>query len=95
MKAEITFSQVWANPSVRSFFFRDQSENTLQELKDKAVDFEDALERIENYANTNFLDLDEIEEMFYHFEDGSVETLAKEFEIELYEDDDDDDEQED
>ena len=86
MIAEITFNQVWANPSVRNFFFRPQSENTLQELRQKAVDFEDAIEKIDYYADTNSLTLDDIEEMFYSFEDGTLESLANEFEIELKED---------
>lgn len=89
MQAEITFSQVWSNPSVRRFWFREQSENTLQELADKSVDFEDALDKIEDYANDNNLGLDEIEEMFY---EDSVEELADEFKIELYDDEEEEEE---
>jgi len=89
MQAEITFSQVWNNPSVRRFWFREQSENTLQELADKSVDFEDALDKIEDYANNNNLGLDEIEEMFY---EDSVKELANEFEIELYDDEEEEEE---
>ena len=92
MKAEITFSQVWANPSVRNFFFREQSEDTLQELSRRAEDWEDALERIEKYANNYDYELDEIEEMFY---DYTVEDLADEFEIDLYEEEEEDDGSED
>lgn len=84
MKAEITFSQVWANPSVRRFFFREQSENTLQELASRALDWEEALNKIEDYSD----DLDEVEEMFY---DYSVIELANEFEIDLYEEEEDED----
>ena len=81
MKAEITFSQVWANPSVRRFFFRSQSEDTLQELADRAVDWEDAMERIDDLYD----DLDEVEEMFY---EETIEELAEEFGIELLDADD-------
>ena len=92
MKAEITFPQLWANPSVRSFFFRTQSENTLVELIDRAVECSsDVVRRIDEYADENFLDLDEIEEMFYSFEDGTLETLANEFGIELEDDSEDED----
>ncbi len=83
MKAEITFSQLWANPSVRKFFFREQSENTLQDLNSRAVDFEDAIAAIDNYADMEDSSLEDIEEMFYCFEDNSLEALAKEFGIEL------------
>ena len=85
MKAEITFNQLWANPSVRKFFFRSQSENTLQQLRFRAVDFEDAIKQIDNYADKKGCDLDEIEEMFYSYGDNSLEALANEFEIELEE----------
>ncbi len=83
MLAEITFSQVWNNPSVRRFFFRDQSEETLQELADRAVDWEAALDKIDNHSDY----LDEVEDMFY---EDSVEELAEEFGIELYEDEEED-----
>ena len=89
MKAEITFSQVWSNPSVRRFWFREQSENTLQKLVDRAEDWDKAEELIEDYANNNFLGLDEIEEMFY---EETVESLADEFEIKLWNDDEEDEE---
>ena len=89
MKAEITFSQVWSNPSVRRFWFREQSENTLRELVDLAEDWDKAEELIEDYANNNFIGLDEIEEMFY---EDSVYELAKEFEIELIDDEEDEEE---
>lgn len=82
MKAEITFNQLWANPSVRKFFFRTQSENTLQELADRSADWEDALQKIEESI---YEDLDEVEEMFY---EETVEELAEEFGIELTEDED-------
>lgn len=90
MKAEITFSQVWSNPSVRRFWFREQSENTLQKLVDRAEDWDKAEELIEDYAVNNFLGLDEIEEMFY---EETVESLADEFEIKLWDDEDEEDEE--
>jgi len=86
MKAEISFSQLWANPSVRKFFFRTQSEDTLQELADRSADWEDAIERIDGSI---YEDLDEVEELFY---EESVEWLADEFGIELVDADDEDEE---
>ena len=86
MKAEITFNQLWDNPSVRSFFFREQSTKTLQELIDRANEYAtDVCEAVENYAEMNGCDLDYIEDMFY---EDSVEELAKEFGIELLDDED-------
>ncbi len=87
MKAEITFSQVWYNPSLLNFFFRSQAKATLEELMNKTTDSEAVvLGSVEDYANCNFLGLDEIEEMFYN---DSIEELANEFGIELYEENED------
>ena len=84
MKAEITFEQLWTNPSVRDYFFRTQSENTLNELMARAaIDSIDVCEIVDDYADRYGLDLDEIEEMFYSFGDNTVEDLAAEFGIEL------------
>lgn len=83
MTAEITFLQVWANPSVRKFFFTEQAENTLQELSERAEDFEGALDIIEDYANRNCLSLEDIADMFHSWGDNTLEDLAEEFEIEL------------
>ena len=82
MKAEITFSQVLYNPSLLNFFFRSQAERTLVNLIEKVDCTQDALEKIEEYANDNDYDLDAIEEMFYK---ESVEELAKDFGIEIEE----------
>ena len=89
MKAEITFRQVWYNPSILDFFFRSQAERTLEGLISKVASTTDALEKIEDYANDNDLDLDAIEEMFY---EDSVEELAEEFGIEIEDEEDEEDE---
>lgn len=83
MKAQITFRELWSNPSVRRFFFRPQSEETLHELWRLADDWEDALDKIEEYSD----DLDEVEELFY---EETPEWLADEFRIEIYKDEDED-----
>lgn len=93
MTAEITFSQLWANPSLLGFFFRKQSEWTLRDLMDRAVDSEKACEAIDDYAEMNGYDLDAIEELFYEEPAGRV---ADECGIELAgEGDEDGDEDED
>lgn len=81
MKADLTFSQLWNNPSLRGFFFRSQSERTLIELHDKALGYwTDAIEKIDDCADNWNLDVESLEEMFY---EESVEQLAADFGIEL------------
>ena len=67
---------------MRRFFFRPQSEDTLKELWRLADDWEDALDKIEDYSD----DLDEVEGLFY---EETPEWLADEFRIEIYEKDED------
>ena len=72
MKAEVNFSQVYYNSSLMSFFFRNQSEKTLDELLEKCTESNDLIfNAIENYSD----DLDEIEELFYN---ESLEDIAEE-----------------
>jgi len=90
MKAEITFEQLWTNPSVRGFFFRTQSEETLNELMERAAISESRVcEAVDFYAETHGEDLEGIEEMFYSYGDNTVEDLANELGIELEENEDD------
>lgn len=90
MKAEITFSQLWLNNSLMNFFFRTQSEDTLNELFERVVDTQNAVETIDAYCDANDISLDELEEMFYS---ESVEDLAEEFCIELSEEEEEDDDE--
>ena len=76
MKAEITFSQLWENESLMSFFFREQSIRTLDELMEKVADKMAAINAIEVHAEINDYSVDDVEEMFYEY---SVEELADEF----------------
>ena len=80
MKAEITFSQLWENESLMSFFFREQSIRTLDELMEKVADKMAAINAIEVHAEINDYSVDDVEEMFYEY---SVEELADEFGLEL------------
>ena len=89
MKAEITFEQVYWNHSLMYFFFRTQSEKTLEELLDRASDKREAVEKISENAEWDYEDLDELEEDFYEL---SVEELAEKFGIELNDEEDEDDE---
>lgn len=82
MKAEITMSQMYWNPSILGFFFTKQAQNTLTELLDKAEDRETALEQIDSTADSWDMDADSIGDMFH---DMTVEELAAQFEIDLVE----------
>ena len=82
MKAEITMSQLYWNPSILGFFFTEQAQKTLTDLLDKAEDRETALEQIDNHADSWDMDADGIGDMFH---DMGVEELATEFGIDLKE----------
>ena len=86
MKAEITFSELWQNESLMSFFFREQSIRTLDELLEKVADKRAAINVIEVHAEINNYSVDDVEEMFYEY---TVEELAREFDLELESDDED------
>ena len=84
MKAEVTFSELYWNESLMSFFFREQSIRTLDELMEKVADKMAAINAIEVHAEINDYSVDDVEEMFYEY---SVEELADEFSLELESDD--------
>ena len=86
MKAEITFSQLWENESLMSFFFREQSIRTLDELMEKVADKMAAINAIEVHAEINDYSVDDVEEMFYEY---SVEELAEEFGLQIESEDED------
>jgi hypothetical protein len=77
MKVEVTMSEVYCNPSVLSFFFRNQAKDTFYELfKSTEEDYTEIFNAIENYSD----DLDEIEELFYS---ESIEDLCEIFGLTL------------
>lgn len=73
-----------------NFFFRTQSAKTLNELLDRANDRKAAVERIDEYADENYDDLDELEDLFY---EDTVETIADLMEIELQEEEENEEEE--
>lgn len=90
MKAEITIDQVYYNETLFDFFFRKQSQRTLEELLERAKGENiETLDMIDEYADTMEITLDDIEEMFYH---EGVEELAEEMGIEIEEDEEEDEE---
>lgn len=82
MKAEITMSQLWNNPTILGFFFTTQAQKTLTDLLERSEDKETALEQIDNRADSWDMDADAIGDMFH---DMTVEELAAQFEIDLVE----------
>ena len=83
MKIDIDFYTLYVNKQILDFFFRQQSEDTLEELLNRArKETKFVLDNIDDYAFYNNLDADGIEEMFYN---ESVEWIARELGIELEE----------
>ena len=79
MKAELTIKQLYYNASLMNFFFRNQAENTLNELIEKCEESNDEIfNAIENYSD----DLDEIEEMMYN---DSISEIAEALNLTLIE----------
>ena len=87
MNAEITMSQLWWNPSVMNFFFRDQAKNELEGLMDVVEEsVAEVLDAIEDYSD----DLDEIEEIFYNESTEDIIEMLGLTPIEIEDDEDDD-----
>lgn len=86
MKAEVTFSELYWNESLMSFFFREQSIRTLDELLEKVADKKAAINAIEVHAEISGYSVDDVEEMFYEY---SVEELAEEFGLQIESEDED------
>ena len=83
MKIDIDFYTLYVNKRILDFFFRQQSEDTLEELLNRAKkETKFVLDNIDDYAFYNNLEADGIEEMFYN---ESVEWIARELGIELEE----------
>lgn len=92
MNAEITFSQLYFNASLRGFFFREQAENTMDELIERASESAgkyktEIVEAIDDWCEFDGIELEALEEDFYS---ESVEYLAKLMDLELEQDEDDD-----
>lgn len=79
MKTTINLEQIYFNMSLKNFFFRDQSYNTLEELVNRStLSDEDTLNHLDEYYQD--IDLDDVEEMFYS---ESVEYIANDCGLEI------------
>jgi GH35 family endo-1,4-beta-xylanase len=82
MKAEITFSQLFWNKSLMNFFFREQAQQTLEDLIERSTEFaRDVVDRIDDV--TEDWDINDLEELFYS--EGTAD-VAEELGITLKED---------
>ena len=87
MKIEISFESLYFNYHLYNYFFREQSQHTLEDLICVSkVDTRSVLDAIDSYVEQNDYDVGDIEEMFYEY---SVEEIAKEIGIELKEEEED------
>ena len=81
MKAEVTISSIYWNKDLSDFFFREQALSTLEELVCRSTMCgQNKLDALDDA--TEDMDIDEVEEMFYH---ESVEYCADKLGIELNE----------
>ena len=83
MRIEIHFGRVYNTKFLLDYLFRYQSEMTLEELINSAVDdISIVLDAIDSYAEANCCDIEDVEEMFYH---DSVEDIAERLGLQLKE----------
>ena len=81
MRIEIHFGRVYNTKFLLDYLFRYQSEMTLEELINSAVDdISIVLDAIDSYAEANYCDIEDVEEMFYH---DSVEDIAERLGLQL------------
>lgn len=79
MTTNITFSNIYWNKSLRDYFFREQSWNTVEELSAKCeLDVQGFLSQMDDA--TEHEDIDDVEENFYV---SSIEKLAEEYDVPL------------
>lgn len=64
MIANVTISNLYWNKSLMSFFFRSQSQNTLEEVLEKTtLNPQSAIDALDEYFEES--DIDDVEETFY------------------------------
>lgn len=91
MVANVAISNIYWNNSLRNFFWRTQSMDTLEKLISRStMSDDDILELLDE--QTELSDNDDVEEDFYSL---SVEELADIYGIELQDDDEEDEDDDD
>ena len=81
MKAEITLKQLWFNPQIASFFFRQQAWKEFEKLVDLvgARESEDQFDALSYAVEGVYMDLDEFKEDLY---DRTAEEIVGDLMIE-------------
>lgn len=79
MTAEITFSNLVWNKSLRDFFFREQSENNFNEVVDAIMLGPDDEEAIRDFFENRFSTVDELEEYFYEEDADQIISDIREY----------------
>ena len=87
MIAEITFSNLYWNDSLRGFFFRSQSEDTFNEVTQLAVNSPESEEQVGDFFESMFNTVDEMEEYFYEQDAEDILDEMREYGIEIDESD--------
>ena len=65
MTIEITFSVLYWNDGLRGFCFRNQSEDTFNEVMQNVVDSPETERMMGEFLESMFDDVDDLEEYFY------------------------------
>lgn len=76
MTKEITFSNLYWNDGLRGFCFRNQSEDTFNEVMQNVVDGPETERMMGEFLESMFDDVDDLEEYFYN---GRIQDIIDEF----------------
>lgn len=76
MTKEITFSNLYWNDGLRGFCFRNQSEDTFNEVMQNVVDGPETERMMGEFLESMFDDVDDLEEYFYN---GTIQDIIDEF----------------
>lgn len=66
MTKEITFSNLYWNDGLRGFCFRNQSEDTFNEVMQNVVDGPETERMMGEFLESMFDDVDDLDEYFYN-----------------------------
>ena len=66
MKIDISFRSLYMNKAIFDYFFRWQSERTLEELISRADEnIQSVLDAVDRYADEHDYNVEDVDEMFY------------------------------
>lgn len=79
MTKEITFSNLYWNGGLRGFCFRNQSEDTFNEVMQNVVDGPETERMMGEFLESMFDDVDDLEEYFYEQDAGNIIDEYREY----------------